>query len=164
MRPDFVSLVRATWRLVAPNGVPIGLLFYARLFELDPSLRALFPEDLTPHAKKLAQAMSYAVASLDRLDSIAPALEMLGRRHVGYGVRDHDYDTVGRALLDTLALTFGDGFTAEARAAWADTYAALSGVMRRAGAEAEAERRDAVARAAALQGPLSLYRSIPLVA
>jgi len=132
MRPDHIAIVRATWALAAPNATPIGLLFYARLFELDPALRRLFPDDVTPQTTKLMHTLGVAVASLDRPETIVPAAELLGRRHVDYGVRDRDYDTVGRALLDTLATAFGDAFTAEVRAAWAEAYALLAGVMRRA--------------------------------
>jgi hemoglobin-like flavoprotein len=136
MRPDHVSIVRSTWQLVSPHAAAIGLLFYDRLFELDPSLRRLFAASVGPQTEKLMQTFAVAVAALDRLEAIAPTLELLGRRHARAGVRDGDYDTVGRALLDTLAWTFGARFTDEVRTAWAETYAALAGTMRRAAAAA----------------------------
>jgi hypothetical protein len=40
-----------------------------------------------------------------------PVLRGPRRRHVSYGVKDEHYDTVGKALLDTLAHAFGDDFT-----------------------------------------------------
>jgi nitric oxide dioxygenase len=148
MRPDHVSIVRSTWALATPNAESIGLGFYARLFELDPALRMLFPLDVRGQTAKLMQMLGVAIASLDRLETLAPALELLGRRHVGYGVQDTHYETVGRALLDTLAATFGGAFTEDVRLAWTETYTALAGVMRRAASEAIAERRDADHRAA----------------
>jgi hemoglobin-like flavoprotein len=33
------------------------------------------------------------------LDQIVPAVQALGRRHAGYGVREPHYATVGEALL-----------------------------------------------------------------
>lgn len=146
MRPDYIATVRATWALAKPNATAIALLFYKRLFELDPTLRRLFPADIAPQAGKLMQTLGVAVASLDRLETITPAVELLGRRHVDYGVLDADYDTVGRALIDTLAAVFDDAFTAEVRAAWTETYVTLAGVMRRAATEYEAERREAAYR------------------
>jgi hemoglobin-like flavoprotein len=132
MRPDTISIVRSTWQLAAPHAVAIGLLFYDRLFALDPSLRRLFRSDPEAQTTKLMQTFGVAIASLDRLETIVPALEALARRHVGYGVEDHHYDTVGRALLETLEMTFGERFTPEVRAAWAETYGTLAGVMREA--------------------------------
>jgi hemoglobin-like flavoprotein len=136
-------IVRATWAQVAPNAPAVAALFYGRLFELDPSLRPLFAHaDMPEQGRKLTTMLTVAVNSLERLEDLIPAVEALGRRHAGYGVRDEHYDTVGRALLDTLAAGLGAAFTTEARAAWTEVYAALAGVMRRAAKEQEAAARD----------------------
>ncbi len=45
----------------------------------------------------------------------APHLEEVGRRHVGYGVRDAHYATVGNALLWTLEHGPHEAFTPEVR-------------------------------------------------
>jgi len=139
-------LVQTTWATLAPNAPAVAVLFYDRLFTLDPSLRLMFAHaDMAEQGKKLTQMLSVAVASLDRLEQLVPAVEALGRRHAAYGVRDEHYDTVGRALLDTLALGLGQAFTSDVRGAWAAVYATLSGVMRRAAAEQKAALRDAAA-------------------
>ena len=133
------ALVRETWALVAPIAPTAASLFYTRLFELDPSLRRLFAHaDMDEQGKKLMQTLAVAVASLDRLDALVPAVEALGRRHVGYGVRDEHYGTVGAALLWTLEQGLGDALTAEGLEAWAATYGLLAGVMQRASAQAKA--------------------------
>jgi hemoglobin-like flavoprotein len=61
-----------------------------------------------------------------------PVVEDLGKRHVGYGVKAEHYDTVGAALLWTLAKGLGDAFTEEAKAAWTETYVTLATVMKTA--------------------------------
>jgi hemoglobin-like flavoprotein len=159
MDANQIRIVQATWREIAPNATGAALLFYARLFEIDPSLRRLFPADLTPQAGKLMQTLGVAVASLERLEQITPTVELLGRRHVDYGVLDSDYDTVGQALLDVLASALGDAFTVEVRAAWAETYAILANVMRRAASEHLAERRATAVRAAMVASH-EAYRAI----
>ena len=127
------ALVRESWAAVAPIAPTAAALFYARLFELDPTLRRMFGHaDMAEQGKKLMQTLAVAVASLDRLDALVPAVEALGRRHVGYGVRDAHYATVGEALLWTLGQGLGAAFTDETRDAWAATYATLAGVMQRA--------------------------------
>ena len=68
----------------------------------------------------------------DRPEQLVPALERLGRRHAGYGVCDAHYESVGAALLWTLAQGLGAAWTPAAQAAWTEAYALIAGVMRHA--------------------------------
>ena len=61
--------------------------------------------------KELMLMANIAVNGLDRLEAIMPPVKLLGVRHVGYGVKDRHYDTVGAALLWTLGQGFGDRYT-----------------------------------------------------
>jgi len=129
-------LIRESWAQVAPIADTAATIFYDRLFELDPSLRKLFSRtDMASQRRNLMQTLGVVVASIDRLESIVPAVEALGRRHAGYGVEAAHFDTVGQALLDTLAIGLGEAFTAEVREAWATAYGTLAGVMQSAAAE-----------------------------
>ncbi|WP_420125941.1 globin family protein [Longimicrobium sp.] len=134
------QLVQESWMQVEPIADTAATLFYDRLFELDPALRPLFPAtDLRDQKKKLMQTLTVAVRGLYRLEELAPALEALGRRHVGYGVQDAHYETVGQALLWTLEQGLGAAFTPEVRDAWAETYALVTSVMQRAARESAEE-------------------------
>lgn len=135
MTPEQKKLVQQSFAKVLPIKSQAAELFYGRLFELDPSLRAMFKNDMKRQGEMLMSVLAMAVNGLDRLHAIIPAVEALGRRHVGYGVRDEHYDTVGAALLWTLEQGLGDAFTAETRAAWAACYGLLAGVMQDAAAE-----------------------------
>lgn len=133
MTPENIAHVRATWALVTPIADTAASMFYDRLFELDPALQPLFANaDLAAQRRKLVQAIALVVASLDRLGELVPTLEALGRRHAGYGVNDAHYDTVGQALIDTLAKGLGEAWTSEASAAWTQAYGILATTMRRA--------------------------------
>ena len=128
-----IRLVQDSFRTqVQPIADAAATLFYARLFELDPDLRPLFKTDPAVQRRALMSMLGTAINGLDHLDSLVPAVENLGRRHVGYGVRDRDYDTVGQALLDTLDQGLGESFNPELRAAWAEAYGLLASVMREA--------------------------------
>ena len=128
-----VALVQNSWEQVLPIADDAAQLFYGRLFELDPSLRALFSHsDMAEQRKKLMQMITVAVRGLARLNELVPAVEALGRRHVGYGVTDQHYETVGAALLWTLEQGLGEAFTPEVREAWIATYYTLADVMRNA--------------------------------
>lgn len=137
MTPAQKSLVQSTWNQVVPLADAAAIIFYDRLFEIDPSTKPLFRQSDMPHQrKKLLQIIGTAVASLNRLDALVPVVEDLGRRHAGYGVKDEHYDSVGAALLWTLERGLGKAWTPQVAEAWTETYGLLSGVMRRAQAEA----------------------------
>ena len=129
MSPEEIQHVKSSWAKVAPMSEQAAELFYAKLFELDPSLRNLFKGNMEEQGKKLMKMVSTAVNGLVRLDAIVPAVQELGRRHVGYGVLDEHYTLVGAALLWTLAQGLGEEFTPEVERAWADTYGLLSKTM-----------------------------------
>ena len=133
MTPRQIQLVRSSFETVAPIADVAATIFYRRLFDLDPALRALFPSDLTAQKRNLMQTLTVVVKNLDRLEGILPAVEALGQRHATYRVRRDDYETVGAALLDTLEEGLGEAFTQEVRTAWAAAYGLLAGVMIAAG-------------------------------
>jgi len=130
MTPKQVQIVQGTFQKVAPIAEVAAELFYARLFELDPQLRLLFKSDMRRQGAMLMNMLSSAVRSLENPEPLVPVLKNLGRRHVVYGVADHHYDTVGKALLDTLAHALGNEFDEETRAAWTAAYVLLSSVMK----------------------------------
>ena len=134
--PRQQTLIRESWAQVGPIADAAATIFYDRLFDLDPSLRKLFSRtDMAGQRRNLVQTLGVVVASIDRLESIIPAVEALGRRHAGYGVEAAHFDTVGEALLDTLAVGLGESFTPDVREAWATAYGVLAGVMQSAAAE-----------------------------
>ena len=138
MNSEQVRLVQESFLQVAPIADTAAQIFYARLFDLDPSLRALFKGDMSEQGRKLMQTIGLAVKSLDRMEQVLPAVRALGARHVEYGVREKDYDTVGSALLWTLRQGLGDDFTPEVEAAWAEVYSTLASAMQ-AGVALETE-------------------------
>jgi hemoglobin-like flavoprotein len=134
MTPQQIALVQTSFLTVQPILDTAAGLFYDRLFELDPTLRPLFRTSRDQQTRMLAQALTIVVKSLDRLDAIRPAVEALGRRHVGYGVRDEHYETVGAALLWTLQEGLGSAFTPAVRDAWSAAYGWIALTMQRAAA------------------------------
>lgn len=134
MTPEQIALVRSSFASVVPIKETAADLFYGRLFELDPSLKPLFKGDMKEQGLKLMAMIGTAVGGLDRLDSIVPAVQALGRRHIGYGVKTEHYDTVGSALLWTLEQGLGAAFTPEVKSAWTSAYGVLAGTMKEAAA------------------------------
>jgi hemoglobin-like flavoprotein len=132
MIPEQITLIQTSFAKVLPIADTAAALFYGRLFELDPSLKPLFKGDMHEQGRKLMTMIRVVVNGLNRLDQLVPAIQELGRRHAGYGVRADHYATVGAALLWTLGQGLGDQFTPEVEAAWTTAYTVLAETMRAA--------------------------------
>ena len=88
MTPRQQNLIKECFGMVAPIADQAATIFYARLFELDPSLERLFAHtDMAAQRKNLMQTLTVVVKSIDKLDTIVPAVQALGaaacrlRRH-----------------------------------------------------------------------------------
>lgn len=68
-------------------GTAMTQLFYGRLFQCDPSLRALFYSDIKTQSIKLTQMLTALIDGIDDLAKFDLALRQMGQRHVGSGVK-----------------------------------------------------------------------------
>ena len=132
MSPEQARLITTSWSSVASIADSAIEQFYNRLFEIDPSARALFrATDMPEQRRKVIEALSLALQSLDDLDALTPTLEDLGRRHQRYGVTAAHHDSVGQALLWTLEQGLGAAWTPAMAAAWTELFGQLSSAMKR---------------------------------
>ena len=127
------ALVRSSWPALAERGRELAATFYTRLFEIDVSAAQLFAHvDLSAQELKLMRALTTVVDALDNPGDLLASLGALAKRHASYGVELGHFDSVGDALLWALADTLGPKLTPEVRAAWAEAYALIASVMKRA--------------------------------
>ena len=117
-----IKLVQDSFAKVAPISEQAAVLFYDRLFEVAPSVKAMFPTDMTEQRKKLMATLAVVVNGLSNLESVLPAASALARRHVAYGAKPSHYPVVGGALLWTLEKGLGEAWTPETAAAWTAAY------------------------------------------
>src|SRR5258706_4763628 len=129
MTPKQIALVQDSFAKVAPISETAAMLFYGRLFEIAPQVKAMFPADMTEQRKKLMAMLAAVVNGLGNLETVLPAASALAKRHVTYGAKAEHYPVVGAALLWTLEKGLGDGWTPEVAEAWTDAYDWLSGFM-----------------------------------
>ena len=122
MSPESQDLVRQSFAKVVSIALAAADMFYGRLFTLDPSLRRLFKGAMAEQGRKLMAMIGVAVGNLDRLETVVPAVQDLGRRHVRYGVRAELQEGLGEA------------FTPAVEAVWGELYQALATVMTEAAA------------------------------
>lgn len=129
MTPDQISLVQDSFGQVAPIADEAATLFYGRLFEIAPTVEALFTSDMGDQGRKLMAALGTVVRSLDDLDTIVPIAQAMALRHVDYGVEPEHYGDVGAALLWTLEQGLGEAYTEDVADAWSTAYTVLADVM-----------------------------------
>lgn len=120
-----IELIQSAVPAITSNADAVAAAFYTQLFALDPSLRAMFRGDMVEQGRKLMTMLGVALNNVNKLDTLVPALQNMGRRHVAYGVGKHHYWTVGQALINTLEAAFGEAFTPEVRDAWLTLYGGL---------------------------------------
>ena len=146
MNTERKRLVLESWQSLADHHDRVATAFYERLFEITPRGRALFAHtNMEAQRVKVIAMLGEIVRNLDQPDALIPSVGALGRRHVGYGVQDADYDVVREALLGAIAAALGDAFTREVRIAWEGAYALTASVMKRAGKPSQAGVADSSA-------------------
>jgi nitric oxide dioxygenase len=129
MTPNQVQLVQQSFSKVAPIADQAAVLFYGRLFEIAPQVKAMFPADMTEQRKKLMATLAVVVNGLSNLESVLPAASALAKRHITYGAKAEHYPVVGAALLWTLEKGLGEAWTPDVADAWNTAYGTLSGYM-----------------------------------
>jgi len=122
-------LIRESFESVREYSDAVVLLFYGRLFELEPAARGLFKIDIREQARKLMDTLGTVVDALDRFEQLNATLLELGQRHVTYGVQPRYYETLRTALLWAMGQALDVDFDRETRAAWEALLIAISAVM-----------------------------------
>jgi nitric oxide dioxygenase len=124
-----IAVVQQSFAKVAPIADRAAVMFYERLFEVAPQVKAMFPADMTEQRQKLMATLGVVVNGLSNLESVLPAVSALAKRHVAYGAKPEHYPVVGSVLLWTLEKGLGDAWTTEVADAWTAAYSTLSGYM-----------------------------------
>jgi hemoglobin-like flavoprotein len=133
MTPKQIELVENSWDFILLNTQEAGVIFYGKLFELDPSLKALFKEDIKSQSQKLVALITFAVHKLNNINDIVADVKALGQRHKKYNVQPAHYATVATALLWTLEAGLKEQWNDELKSAWVAVYTILSNTMIEAG-------------------------------
>ena len=129
MTPECRALAQQAVATIQPFADEFGLLFYSRLFELDPTLRRLFKHDLANQAHSLMAMLQLTIEGLNASEQFSRALRNLGERHSDYGVQPEQYATVRAALLWTFAHVLGPAFTPEVAMALTEVLSIITDQM-----------------------------------
>jgi len=129
MNDETIEVVRRSFEQIAARKVDVAKIFYERLFEVAPSVRSMFSDDIAAQQQKLMTSLVQIVQWVDRPDQLTRYLTNMGARHAGYGAQPAHYDVVGAVLLWTFERVLGSDFTPEVRQGWTDAYGAVSSLM-----------------------------------
>jgi len=129
MTPRQIQLVRDTFPSLIEMPGAAAQLFYGRLFQQNPGLRPMFRGDIRVQGVKLMDMLQSMVENLESFDSRIPALQALGQRHAGYGVKPEHYAMVLDSFLWMMAKALDREFTPEVRAAWTELMTKVAGAM-----------------------------------
>src|SRR3979411_40453 len=110
MTPKQVALVQDSFAKVALISKAAAVLFYDRLFDIAPQMKAMFPDDMIEQRRKLMAMLAGGVKGLGTLEEVLPAASALAKRHVSYGAKAEHYPVVGAALLWTLEKGLAEGW------------------------------------------------------
>jgi hemoglobin-like flavoprotein len=123
-------LVRHSFEALREYSRPLTILFYGKLFELDPSTRQLFHNDIALQGRKLIDMLALVIESLDDFAPMQARLAELGRKHASYGVRAEQYDTLKTAFLWAIAQALGADFQPATKQAWTLAMDAICAAMK----------------------------------
>lgn len=125
------ALVHDSFDRVSTSVVLFSADFYERLFDRVPALRDLFPAEIAPQTRMLAQTLSWAVSRLNHGPELSAGLETLGASHRARGItRDH-YAVFIEVLIETLADWTGPSWSARHETAWRSLLDSVADCMAR---------------------------------
>jgi nitric oxide dioxygenase len=129
MNIEQAQLIRDSLIQVRPIADHIAESFYSHLFEIAPHLQKLFTGNMKTQGTMLMTSLELAVSSLDDMESILPAVQALGERHMSYGVKTEYYQFAKESFLWALERHLKDEFTPVLKSAWFEAFDALIEVM-----------------------------------
>ncbi len=121
-----ISLVQASFRKISRNGDEAASLFYTRLFEIDPRLRALTRADFAEQKRDFIRLLGTIVHRLDCFELIRDHLQDLALCHPTVTACDPPHRSIGTALFWMFEQVLGLEFTPPLLAAWMKLFLSLS--------------------------------------
>ena len=123
-----IELIRDSFYRLEPN-VEVAEMFYDRLFEIAPELRALFRSDMTGQGMRFMRTLRVVVQNLDEPEALRPDLMKLAQGHAAYGIKTEHFRPMGQALIWTMRKSMGEEFPEGADIAWEIAYDQLAHEM-----------------------------------
>jgi hemoglobin-like flavoprotein len=118
--PDFDKMSCLSWFYES---------FYDRLFDVHPSSRVQFKQNIIVQGKALVNMISACLSLLNKPTELVKVLENMAKMHTSRGVMAHQYGVVGECLLWTFDHCLGDEFTEDSKVGWIRIYSFMIDVI-----------------------------------
>ncbi len=128
MTPNQITLVQQSWASISPPSETFAVLFQQRLTKTAPGVRLGLERATRNQAPLLLALFDTAVATLDLVDNLTPALRAIGHRLRREGIGPTELKLARDALLWTILRALGD-ISAETRNAWQRALETLTEVV-----------------------------------
>lgn len=133
LTPATIATVKATVPAIARYGTAITAAMYARLFQ-DDHIRQLFNHSNQGEGGAQVHALAAAILgyaqNIENLGALAPVVERIAHKHIGYHILPEHYPFVANALLAAIKEVLGDAATDDVLAAWGEAYWFLANVLK----------------------------------
>ncbi len=128
-----IALVRASVPALVTHGGYITSKMYDRLFQ-DEHIRALFNHGNQGEGGAQVHALAAAILgyaqNIDNLGALAPVVERIAQKHIGFHILPEHYPYVAKALLGALEDVLGEAATPELLAAWGEAFWFLADILK----------------------------------
>ncbi|MGL4760590.1 MAG: globin domain-containing protein [Sarcina sp.] len=127
-----IDIVKSTVPALRAHGEEITKVFYENLFKEHPEVAPMFDmhkQKTGEQPKALAMAILAAAENIDKLETILPAVNSIGRKHVNTNVKPEHYPIVGQGVLSAIKIVLGDAATDEVIEAWGKAYGEIAKVF-----------------------------------
>lgn len=127
-------LLKESWSHIEDRLDDMANYFYARMFQVDPNIRELFPIAMAEQRTRFVETLAMILQSIDDPDRFDQIVRRLGRNHRRYHIQPEHFGVFGTALLEAMRAYCGPRWSVEYDQAWRDAYDAVAAKML-AGAE-----------------------------
>ncbi len=140
---ETIEIVKQSVPALAAHGSDITKRMYARLFE-DDHIKSLFNQanqgEGGSQVHELAAAILGYAQNIENLGALAPVVERIAHKHIGYHILPEHYPYVANALLAAIADVLGEAATPTLLQAWGEAYWFLADILK----EREVAIRDTI--------------------
>ncbi len=129
MNPYQLDNIRRSFDAASERSEDFADRFYARLFAMQPVLRAILPRDHWQRERDLIAAVGMVVKGLGKLDSIEHPLMDFGAKAERTGITPQQYGLARQALVSALRETLSEQWTDDLEDAWTEALNTVASVV-----------------------------------
>lgn len=96
---------------------------------MDHKVKKLFPKEISHHSKMFIEVIESTVNLLSDLKSLIPKLISLGVRHIAYKIKPAYFESLTKALIQTISEVLAEDLNEEIKSAWRTAFEMIKMVM-----------------------------------